>query len=196
MGSLTQTPWPTIWFRPTAANPTEAGRTEAREARLQRDAAEAGSSGIGSTTLPLVLVLEVDRASIGQIRVIDGAPVPLAEREVRLRIDRFAITANNITYAVFGDALAYWEFFPTDLPWVLRIDGHTDRRPISTRQFPSNWELSAARAINVGKFLIDDGVPPERIAVAGFADFQPLDDRRDEIAYRRNRRIEIKLTTR
>lgn len=85
---------------------------------------------------------------------------------------------------------------PTDLPWVLQINGHTDRRPISTRKFPSNWELSAARAINVGKFLIDEGVPPGRIAVAGFADFQPLDDRRDEIAYRRNRRIEIKLTTR
>jgi chemotaxis protein MotB len=85
---------------------------------------------------------------------------------------------------------------PSDLPWVLQINGHTDRRPISTPDFPSNWELSTARAINVGKFLIEDGIPPERIAVAGFASFQPLDDRRDEIAYRRNRRIEIKLTTR
>jgi chemotaxis protein MotB len=84
---------------------------------------------------------------------------------------------------------------PSDLPWVLQINGHTDRRPISTPEFPSNWELSAARAINVGKFLVEEGIPPERIAVAGFADFQPLDDRRDEIAYRRNRRIEIKLTT-
>jgi chemotaxis protein MotB len=85
---------------------------------------------------------------------------------------------------------------PSDLPWVLQINGHTDRRPISTADFPSNWELSTARAINVGKFLIEDGIPPERIAVAGFASFQPLDDRQDEIAYRRNRRIEIKLTTR
>ncbi len=85
---------------------------------------------------------------------------------------------------------------PSDLPWVLQINGHTDRRPISTFEFPSNWELSTARAINVGKFLISQGIPPERIAVAGFAEFQPLDDRRDEIAYRRNRRIEIKLTTR
>jgi chemotaxis protein MotB len=85
---------------------------------------------------------------------------------------------------------------PSDLPWVLQINGHTDRRPIRTFEFPSNWELSTARAINVGKFLIEDGIPPERIAVAGFAHFQPLDDREDEIAYRRNRRIEIKLTTR
>jgi chemotaxis protein MotB len=84
---------------------------------------------------------------------------------------------------------------PSDLPWILQINGHTDRRPISTQDFPSNWELSAARAINVGKFLVQQGIPPERIAVAGFAHFQPIDDRDDEIAFRRNRRIEIKLTT-
>jgi chemotaxis protein MotB len=84
---------------------------------------------------------------------------------------------------------------PSDLPWVLQINGHTDTRPISTPEFPSNWELSTERAINVGKFLISQGIPPERIAVAGFASFQPLDDRHDEIAYRRNRRIELKLTT-
>jgi chemotaxis protein MotB len=84
---------------------------------------------------------------------------------------------------------------PSDLPWVLQINGHTDTRPISTPEFPSNWELSTERAINVGKFLVSQGIPPERIAVAGFASFQPLDDRHDEIAYRRNRRIELKLTT-
>jgi chemotaxis protein MotB len=83
---------------------------------------------------------------------------------------------------------------PSDLPWVLQIDGHTDRRPIRTSEFPSNWELSTARAINVGKFLVEQGISPERIAVAGFGEFQPIDDRDDEIAYRRNRRIEIKLT--
>jgi chemotaxis protein MotB len=83
---------------------------------------------------------------------------------------------------------------PSDLPWVLQIDGHTDRRPIRTPEFPSNWELSTARAINVGKFLVEQGISPERIAVAGFGEFQPIDDRDDEIAYRRNRRIEIKLT--
>jgi chemotaxis protein MotB len=87
------------------------------------------------------------------------------------------------------------EEIPSDLPWILQINGHTDRRPISTPEFPSNWELSSARAINVGKFLVQQGIPPERIAVAGFAQFQPIDDRGDEIAYRRNRRIEIKLTT-
>ena len=85
---------------------------------------------------------------------------------------------------------------PAEINWILRVDGHTDSRPIATARFPSNWELSAARAISVTKFLIDQGVPSERLAATGFAAFQPLDDRFDEIAYRRNRRIELKLTQR
>ncbi len=85
---------------------------------------------------------------------------------------------------------------PEDLPWVLQIDGHTDKRPIHTPRFPSNWELSAARAIAVANFLISRGIPPERVAARGFAEFQPLDPGDSEEAYRRNRRIEIKLTTR
>lgn len=85
---------------------------------------------------------------------------------------------------------------PTDLPWVLRVDGHTDRVPISTAQFPSNWELSTARAISVVKFLVAQGIPAERIAATGFGEYQPLDTRDDEVARRRNRRIELKLTER
>lgn len=85
---------------------------------------------------------------------------------------------------------------PSELPWVLQINGHTDRRTINTPEFPSNWELSTARAITVGKFLIRAGIPEERIAVAGFAQYQPLDERNTGDAYRSNRRIEIKLTTR
>ncbi|MBM3582302.1 MAG: peptidoglycan -binding protein [Alphaproteobacteria bacterium] len=85
---------------------------------------------------------------------------------------------------------------PPDIDWVLRIDGHTDRVPISTARFPSNWELSSARALSVLRFLMARGVPPHRLAAAGFGEFHPLDERRDEIAYRRNRRIEIKLTER
>jgi chemotaxis protein MotB len=85
---------------------------------------------------------------------------------------------------------------PTDINWVLRIDGHTDKRPISTVQFPSNWELSTERAISVVRFLIDNGIPADRLAAAGFADNVPIDNREDEVAYRRNRRIELKLTER
>jgi chemotaxis protein MotB len=85
---------------------------------------------------------------------------------------------------------------PTELKWVLRIDGHTDNRPINTPAFPSNWELSAARAISVAKYLIEQGVPPRRVAAAGFGEFQPLSEGSDEASYRRNRRIELKLTER
>lgn len=85
---------------------------------------------------------------------------------------------------------------PEEIPWVLRVDGHTDVRPISSPQFKSNWELSAARAIAVVQYLISRGVPPQRLVAAGFGEFQPLDTAATEDAYRRNRRIELKLTER
>lgn len=85
---------------------------------------------------------------------------------------------------------------PDDLDWILRVDGHTDNVPISTAKFPSNWELSTQRAISVVKELISHGIAPERLAATGFGEYQPLDGRGDEIAKRRNRRIELKLTQR
>ncbi|MBM3505079.1 MAG: peptidoglycan -binding protein [Alphaproteobacteria bacterium] len=85
---------------------------------------------------------------------------------------------------------------PQGIDWILRVDGHTDAVPISTAQFPSNWELSAARAISVVQFLVANGVSPRRVAATGFGEFQPIDSGRDEIALRRNRRIEFKLTER
>ncbi|MEM9304019.1 MAG: peptidoglycan -binding protein [Pseudomonadota bacterium] len=85
---------------------------------------------------------------------------------------------------------------PEDLDWVLRVDGHTDRRPIATAQFPSNWELSTARALAIVKYLVSLGIPADRLAATGFGEFQPLDDRENELAFARNRRIELKLTAR
>ena len=85
---------------------------------------------------------------------------------------------------------------PKDVEWVLRVDGHTDRIPIKTKAFPSNWELSTARAVSVVKFLISTGIPASNLAAAGFGEFQPLDARNAEIAFRRNRRIELKLDQR
>jgi chemotaxis protein MotB len=84
---------------------------------------------------------------------------------------------------------------PTGIAWVLRVDGHTDVRPI-TGQFKSNWDLSAARAISVVQYLISKGVKPSRLVAAGFGEFQPIDPGTTEDAYRRNRRIEFKLTER
>ncbi len=85
---------------------------------------------------------------------------------------------------------------PPEIAWVLRVDGHTDVRPIASAQFPSNWALSAARAISVVQYLISKGVSPQHLVAAGFGEFQPLDTANTEDAYRRNRRIELKLTER
>jgi chemotaxis protein MotB len=85
---------------------------------------------------------------------------------------------------------------PREVDWVVQVTGHTDRRPIATREFPSNWELSTARALSVVRFLMANGVPAERLQAAGMAEFQPIDDRDDEIGWRRNRRIEIRFTNR
>lgn len=85
---------------------------------------------------------------------------------------------------------------PDDLDWVLRIDGHTDIVPIKTPEFASNWELSTARAVSVLKFLIDQGIPPKRLAAAGFAEFQPIDKGTSPENLSRNRRIELKFDQR
>ncbi|AWJ84920.1 chemotaxis protein [Azospirillum sp. TSH58] len=84
---------------------------------------------------------------------------------------------------------------PPDINWVLRVDGHTDSRPVRI-QFASNWELSAARAISVVKYLIDQGIPAGRLAAAGFGEYQPLDPGTSDEALARNRRIEVKLDQR
>ena len=82
---------------------------------------------------------------------------------------------------------------PPEINWVMRVDGHTDKRPIVAR---SNWELSASRAIAVVQFLVSKGVSPQHLVAAGFGEFQPIDTGETEEAYRRNRRIELKLTER
>jgi len=86
--------------------------------------------------------------------------------------------------------------FPTDLNWILRIDGHTDRVPIHTQLFNSNWELSTARAVSVVRFLANSGIPEDRMAATGFSKFHPIDPAETLEAYRKNRRIEMKLTAR
>jgi chemotaxis protein MotB len=84
---------------------------------------------------------------------------------------------------------------PPEIPWVMRVDGHTDKRPVAGL-FKSNWELSAARAISVVQYLVSRGVTPQHLVAAGFGEFQPLDSGDGDEALRRNRRIELKLTER
>jgi chemotaxis protein MotB len=85
---------------------------------------------------------------------------------------------------------------PGEIAWVLRVDGHTDVRPIYSPQFKNNWELSVGRAISVVQYLISKGVSPQRLVAAGFGEFQPIDADKTEEAFSRNRRIELKLTER
>lgn len=83
---------------------------------------------------------------------------------------------------------------PGDIDWVLRVDGHTDRRPIHTAEFPSNWELSVARSLSIVRFLIAQGIPAKRLIAAGFGEYHPLDPASTPAAWQRNRRIELRLT--
>lgn len=83
--------------------------------------------------------------------------------------------------------------FPEGINWVLRVGGHTDKRPIANARFPSNWELSALRAVTVAKALIAAGVPPQHVAATGFGEFQPIATDDSDSALARNRRIEFRL---
>jgi chemotaxis protein MotB len=105
--------------------------------------------------------------------------------EGQMQLDRLAQTLLEIATRI-----------PENLDWILRIDGHTDLVRISNERFHSNWELSSARAISVVKFLVKAGIPPNRLAATGFGEFSPLDQKKDANAFRRNRRIEVKLTQR
>ena len=85
---------------------------------------------------------------------------------------------------------------PDDIDWIIMVEGHTDKRPIKTTQFPSNWELSTARANSVLKLLLDLGFSPNRLAAAGYGEFYPISDGETHSDFQQNRRIELKLTSR
>lgn len=103
----------------------------------------------------------------------------------RIELAKLAVTLRDLAARI-----------PADVDWILRIDGHTDQVPINTPQFASNWELSTARAVSVVHFLVEQGIPPERLSAAGFGEFHPIDPGLSPEAFRRNRRIELKLTAR
>ena len=103
----------------------------------------------------------------------------------RDQIDKLAATLKNIASDI-----------PSGINWLLRVDGHADKQPLSGGAFASNWELSSQRAINVVKLLVQDGIPANRLAATGFGEYQPLDSGETPAAYAKNRRIEIRLTDR
>jgi outer membrane protein OmpA-like peptidoglycan-associated protein len=114
-----------------------------------------------------------------------GAKALLNKPEGRAELDQLAAALVELEKRI-----------PGEIAWVLRVDGHTDIRPIVSAAYKSNWELSAARAISVVQHLISKGVSPQRLVAAGFGEFQPIDPGTSEEAYSRNRRIELKLTER
>ena len=97
---------------------------------------------------------------------------------------------------VAKDLLEISQKIPKSIDWILRIDGHTDKIPINNEKFNSNWHLSTSRAINIVNFFVKQGIPPHRLVAAGFGENYPLSNEDNEESYRKNRRIEIKLTTR
>lgn len=105
--------------------------------------------------------------------------------EARVEIDKIAAAILELSQKI-----------PPDIAWVLRVDGHTDIRPITGPIFKSNWDLSAARAIAVVKYLAGKSIAPEHLVAAGFGEYQPIDTAKTDDAYQRNRRIEFKLTER
>ena len=142
----------------------------------------------------------------GRLRQVIGS-----RTDVRIVGDRFVLQSEVLFAAgsaalkpeagpeldrIAGAILDIAKEIPADIPWVLRVDGHTDTRPIQSAQFPSNWALSAARAIAVVQYLRSKGLPPQRLLAGAFGEFQPLDSGTSEEAYSRNRRIEMKLTER
>ena len=115
----------------------------------------------------------------------DTGKATLDKAEGRAELDKLA-----------GALLELDKKIPGEIPWVLRVDGHTDVRPIYNPQFRNNWELSAGRAISVVQYLIGRGISPQRLVAAGFGEHQPIDPEKTEDAFTRNRRIELKLTER
>ena len=85
---------------------------------------------------------------------------------------------------------------PKDIDWIIQVEGHTDKNPINTSQFPSNWELSSARANTVLKLLLELGFAPQRLSAAGYGEFYPISIGETQIDFQQNRRIELKLTSR
>jgi len=103
----------------------------------------------------------------------------------RIQVTKIAATLKDIAAKI-----------PANIDWILRIDGHTDRRPIKNSRFASNWELSTARAVTLVKTFIAHGIPAKRLAATGFAQYHPIAAGDDAVSYAQNRRIEIKLTSR
>lgn len=132
---------------------------------------------------PLIRI-EGDRF-VFQAELLFSSGSATLEKEGIRHLSQLAATLNELAGRI-----------PKEIDWILRIDGHTDRVPVTSGRFSSNWELSTARAVSVVRFLAGQGIAERHMAAAGFSKFHPLDSSNTPEAYRKNRRIEIKLTSR
>ena len=132
---------------------------------------------------PLIRI-EGDRF-VFQAELLFSSGSATLEKEGIRHLSQLAATLNELAGRI-----------PKEIDWILRIDGHTDRVPVTSGRFASNWELSTARAVSVVRFLAGQGIAERHMAAAGFSKFHPLDSSNTPEAYRKNRRIEIKLTSR
>ena len=110
--------------------------------------------------------------------------------------DKLEVEGNEELKKIAKGLIEISKMIPDEIDWVLRIDGHTDKRPISNNNFRSNWHLSSSRAIRIVNFLTNEGLPANRLIAAGFGEHHPLLKENTEVAFEKNRRIEIKLTNR
>ena len=121
-----------------------------------------------------------------QSEIFFGSGAAEMENAGKTELDKLASALTNLEREI-----------PPDIAWVARIDGHTDKRPLSgSGAFKDNWDLSSARAVAVVRYLISKGVSPQRLVAAGFGEFAPLDFGDTPEALSRNRRLELKLTER
>ncbi len=125
-----------------------------------------------------------DRFVLQSELLFESASADLGEKG-KAQVKKLSETLNSVASSI-----------PDDIEWIVRIDGHTDKRSINTKEYPSNWELSTARALAIVRYMVTQKVPAKRLAATGFGEFHPLDDETTEEAYTKNRRIEIKLTSR
>jgi len=116
--------------------------------------------------------------------LFDSASANL-QKEGKAKLREIGITLKETTSQI-----------PIEIDWIIQVEGHTDKRPINTVMYPSNWELSSARANSVLKLLLELGFKPNRLAAAGYGEFYPISDGETDSDFQQNRRIELKLTSR
>lgn len=125
----------------------------------------------------------------------DGVELIVGEEQISFRISDAILFDSGRAELSNGGVRVLERLLPTfaAVPYALAVEGHTDDRPIVTPRFPSNWELSTARAARVVRYLERRGIPPERLSATGFAATRPIADNTDPAKRSANRRVELIL---